>query len=869
MRPPLRLLSFLAALVGLLFPTTSGAEAPASAETRMGPGTEVGIGAAAGPGPAFGPSVVVADTLGSVLVVVRRDRGPVEGARVEVVALRLPTGERRSRRGLQEASRREAEAGGRPLVTEALTDARGEARLLLPAGEAELRVERTGFSSARSAIEVRRGEERMVAVELEVAALALEGLVVGVTRTGRRVQDEPLRVEVLDREEIEEKMLMTPGNIVMLLNETGGIRVQTTSPALGSANIRVQGMRGRYTQLLADGLPLYGGQAGAIGLMQIPPVDLGQVEVVKGVASALHGGSALGGVVNLVSRRPDNDEAEGEWLLNATSRGGQDLTSYMATPLGEGPWSGSLTGSVHRQEARDLDGTGWADLAAFRRATLRPRLFRETENGGTLLLSLGGMIESREGGTLPGARLPSGIPFPEALDTRRVDGGLTAQQPVAGGRFLQLRASGMLQDHDHRFGTVEASDRHGTAFAEAALAGGAGAHAWIWGVAVQRDHFRSHAFPDFDYTFTVPALFGQHELRPLPEVTVSASARLDRHSTYGSQLSPRVSVLYRPGSWTFRGSAGGGFFAPTPFVEEIEAAGLSRLAPLEGLRAERARTVSVDAGRMVGPLELNATLFASRVRDAVQLLPLGGPIGNPAPLAGSDGPLPGHAGLLAGNEAPLAGSDRSLARTVGGPAVAGVRLLNVPGETRTGGVEALVRYRWSEVSLIGNYVFVEATEPTVSPEGRRAIPLTPRHTAGLVAMWEDHDRGLLGVEAYYTGRQELDDNPFRDRARPHLHLGVLGEVRREGWSVFLNLENLLNVRQTRTDPLLRPTPAPDGRWTVDAWAPLDGFTLNGGIRIWFGRHHGHDHEHGHGHEHGHNHRNDHAHAGGEGGPLQR
>ena len=120
-----------------------------------------------------------------------------------------------------------------------------------------------------------------------------EEIVVQATRTGRRIQDEPVRVEVIGREEIEEKILMRPGNIAMLLSETGGLRVQVTSPALGSANIRVQGMEGRYTQLLADGLPLYGGQASSLGLLQIPPTDLGQVEVIKGAASALYGPSAL------------------------------------------------------------------------------------------------------------------------------------------------------------------------------------------------------------------------------------------------------------------------------------------------------------------------------------------------------------------------------------------------------------------------------------------------------------------------------------------------------------------------------------------------------------------------------------------------
>ena len=131
-----------------------------------------------------------------------------------------------------------------------------------------------------------------------------------------------MRVEVLAREEIEEKMLMTPGDIVMMLNEMGGMRVQTTSPSLGAASVRIQGMRGRYTRVLSDGLPLFG-EVGGLGLLQIPPMDLGQVEVIKGVASALYGAGAMGGVINLLSRRP-GAEPEREFLLNRSTRGATD-----------------------------------------------------------------------------------------------------------------------------------------------------------------------------------------------------------------------------------------------------------------------------------------------------------------------------------------------------------------------------------------------------------------------------------------------------------------------------------------------------------------------------------------------------------------
>ena len=94
---------------------------------------------------------------------------------------------------------------------------------------------------------------------------------------------------------------------------------------------------------------------------------------------------------------------------------------------------------------------------------------------------------------------------------------------------------------------------------------------------------------------------------------------MDWHSDYGAFFNPRVSVLLRPGEWTARLSAGTGYYAPTPFTEETEAVGLSRLDPLGTLEAERARSVSVDLGRALGPVEVNAAVFGSRIEDALQV----------------------------------------------------------------------------------------------------------------------------------------------------------------------------------------------------------------------------------------------------------
>ena len=118
-------------------------------------------------------------------------------------------------------------------------------------------------------------------------------------------------------------------------------------------------------------------------------------------------------------------------------------------------------------------------------------------------------------------------------------------------------------------------------------------------------------------------------------------------------------------------------------------------------------------------------------------------------------------------------------------------------------------------------------------EDRADTPLTPRHSAGLVGMWERQERGRIGVEAYFTGQQRLEDNPYRSQSKGYVLFGGLVERRFGRVRLFINAENLGGVRQTRFDPLVRPFQAADGRWTVDAWAPLDGRVINGGMRLSF------------------------------------
>ncbi|HEX6047951.1 MAG TPA: carboxypeptidase-like regulatory domain-containing protein, partial [Gemmatimonadaceae bacterium] len=147
--------------------------------------------------PALGQGVPPGDSLASITVEVRQDTLPVEGARV-----------------------RSGRVG-------AHTDRAGRAQLHLTPGIHDIVAAKIGFEPETVTVALRPRSDTTIAIELTALAAELSGIVVSAARSGRRIEDEPLRVEALAQEEVEEKLRMTPGDITMMLNESSGLRVQT------------------------------------------------------------------------------------------------------------------------------------------------------------------------------------------------------------------------------------------------------------------------------------------------------------------------------------------------------------------------------------------------------------------------------------------------------------------------------------------------------------------------------------------------------------------------------------------------------------------------------------------------------------------
>jgi iron complex outermembrane receptor protein len=218
------------------------------------------------------------------------------------------------------------------------TTAADSAGLLLftniPEGSYLIRISFVGLAEQEVMVQVPQPDSAALEVLLNEGEEEEEVVVVTTTRISRTITNTPTRVEIISGEELVEKGNMKPGDIRMLLNESTGIQTQQTSATSFNAGIRIQGLEGRYTQLLRDGYPLYSGFAGGLSLLQIAPLDLQQVEVIKGAASTLYGGGAIAGLVNLVSKTPGK-ERELNFLANGTSAGGLDLSGFYSQRWGK------------------------------------------------------------------------------------------------------------------------------------------------------------------------------------------------------------------------------------------------------------------------------------------------------------------------------------------------------------------------------------------------------------------------------------------------------------------------------------------------------------------------------------------------------
>ena len=267
----------------------------------------------------------------------------------------------------------------------------------IPNGKQEIEFNYIGYRERTDTFKFPLTNTKPVIVYLSESHEELQEVVVSTTRSSRSMENIPTRVEVIASDELREEGTIKPGQITKLLRESTGISTQQTSAVSGISGFRIQGLNSRYTQLLKDGMPLYQGFSGGLSIMQIAPLDLKQVEIIKGSASTLYGGGAIAGLINLISKKP-GDKKEMNFLLNGTSAEGFDGSMFYSQKFKK--TGTTLFGSYNYNAPYDPANTGLTAIPKTNRFTFNPKLFLYLSAKTSAWLGLNITYEDRYGGDM-------------------------------------------------------------------------------------------------------------------------------------------------------------------------------------------------------------------------------------------------------------------------------------------------------------------------------------------------------------------------------------------------------------------------------------------------------------------------------------
>lgn len=610
-----------------------------------------------------------------------------------------------------------------------------------------------------------------------------EEVIVTATRISRTITNTPTRIEVISGEELAEKGNMKPGEIRMLLSESTGIQTQQTSATSYNSAIRIQGLDGRYTQILRDGYPLYAGFSGGLSIMQITPLDLRQVEVIKGSSSTLYGGGAIAGLVNLVSKTPGS-EPELSFVANATTAGGLDLSGFYSVRKEKA----GVTFFASRNSSKPYDPAdiGLTAIPKFERYTINPRLFLYGKNT-TADIGVSYITEDRIGGSIDYIK-NGGAGFFEENKTARITTQLGIAHRVANGAAFQFKNSYSRFNRQIAIRGYQFQGLHQSSFSELSWNHSYERTQWVVGANVLTDDLaeeKKSSFPVRDYHLNTYGVFVQNVWTISGVCTLESGLRGDYVNDFGFEILPRISALFQfSPRLTTRIGGGFGYKTPTVFNEDAERVQFRTLLPIDVNNTQNERSVG-------GNWDINYRTAIGAVRLTVN-----------------------HLLFYTRLQRPL------IWRLVSG----GTEFTNADGHIDTKGMETNLRLLFGHFKLFVGYTFTDAHTNYYGRQNR--LPLTARHRLNNVLMYELEERFKLGLEAYFFSAQQLND---RTTGKAYWIAGLMAEKMWEHFSIFINFENFTDTRQTRFDTIYSGTL--ESPFFRDIYAPVDGFVINGGLKI--------------------------------------
>ncbi len=614
-------------------------------------------------------------------------------------------------------------------------------------------------------------------------------VIVASTRSNQNIENAPIKIEILDAEEMKEESTVKPATVLGIIGDISGVQIQQISAVSGNSNIRIQGLDGRYTQILRDGLPLYEGFSGGFGLMSIPPLDLKQVELIKGSASTLYGAGAIGGLINLISKKPTSQQV-GIFTINQTTLKESNINGFLSKRYKK--FGYTFYAGVTNQSAVDVNDDGFSDVSRTSSFVIHPRLFFYPDNKTTITAGFTSTNESRLGGDMKVIQnnADSIHQFFEKNKILRNSAEFIAERNLSGKNKFVLKGS--VSDFKRDITTHEYNFNAGQLdyFSEASILINQKQHNWVGGVNFLGSQFKKisgdSSFINKVSNNTVGA-FLQYSYKFKSNTTIEMGLRNDYHMTYGNFVLPRVSFFHQLNKkWGTRAGFGAGYKIPDALAPQINDYAIINILPIgTAVKPERSYGYNAEVNYK-GKWGEENSIFIN------------------------------HAFFLTQLNTPVIATEQSNGS---------VSFANASKPIVTKGFDTYIKLKLEEWELYAGYTYTIAERKYLSDN--QFIPLTPKFRMSYMLTREWEGKARFCVESSFNGYQYRQD--FTKTPSYLFLASMIDYTIAKQCHLILNCENILDYRQSKKEALY--TGSISNPHFNALWAPIDGRVVNLCLRL--------------------------------------
>lgn len=438
----------------------------------------------------------------------------------------------------------------------------------IPVGEHVLKVNVVGFEQYEKTIQIKKGENLSLLVDLTSKNLSLTEVVVTGTMRQTMISNSPVKIEVLNRAFFNSNPV---NSVIEALETVNGVQEQVNCGVCGTNDIHINGMEGPYTLVLIDGMPIVSGLSSVYGFNGIPTSLIERVEIIKGPSSTLYGTEAVGGVVNIITKSPSKSK-----LINTELR--YSSHDEFKAELSISPKISknvfmSLSGDFYNNQRRlDFNNDGFTDIPLNNRLSIFNK-WQINNKKGQKVFHLGAryLTEDRFGGQLNWQKSDrgSGSVYGESILTERFEVIGSYILPT-NKRKVRLDFSANRHNQNSFYGTTSYNAIQDVYFANLIWEKKLGKRNYlISGVSNKYLVYSDNTPSNTDEKSYIPGVFVQNEFNWTDDLIVLAGGRLDHHQRHGLIFAPRLSVKKTVKEFTtFRLNYGTGFRQVFLFTED-------------------------------------------------------------------------------------------------------------------------------------------------------------------------------------------------------------------------------------------------------------------------------------------------------------